>query len=517
MPTAGVKRDREETEEQKDQEQRERTRQVTEVTKRSYEPTLDDENEEHAGRILRDPDADEDMNANISDMASLLEEELHRTMSFDDDSVLHHYLSELCETMDEPEPFVGMAPGFDEDWRELPYKEVLAARLREMQCLRDFGTFIEVDPSTLPTGTKAIPCRFFYRKREKDVKARVVVQQIKKKYGSYRWVDIFAAAPSSTAHALFAWYALVHGWPVIEGDLTTAFLHADLEEGMPDIYVQPPTEVDQGKWWKLQKALYGLRISPRLFQRWLSGEFKSVGFQPTRPDPMLFWRESDHALIVAHADNVRITVEPEAAGDLKLQLGQRMKIRWENELGEDWSAYLGSSWKRPGPHEMRVKPEKRHFDQLFKTLALTQAKPVSTPNWSPAEERREEVPLDEQRVTDFRSGVGLLQWIAHATVRPRPDLQYTVKELARALAHPSERDWSRLRRVARYCLGSCDAEMVMKPEVAARLVVLAHGDSSYADLVDRKSTTGFAIRLQTMVVAMGARTQAVIALSPGEA
>ena len=60
-----------------------------------------------------------------------------------------------------------------------------------------------------------------------------------------------------------------------QGDVTAAFLHADLEEGK-NVFVDMPKGFEQyakngrKKVFKLKKTLYGLRQSPRAFWKYLT-------------------------------------------------------------------------------------------------------------------------------------------------------------------------------------------------------------------------------------------------------
>ena len=63
------------------------------------------------------------------------------------------------------------------------------------------------------------------------------------------------------------------GWGITVMDVVTAFLRAPMPEVSDEkaIYVKPPALFEQfgivkpGTFWKLTKAVYGLRISPRLW------------------------------------------------------------------------------------------------------------------------------------------------------------------------------------------------------------------------------------------------------------
>ena len=76
--------------------------------------------------------------------------------------------------------------------------------------------------------------------------------------------ETFAATPSSTSLRTLLTHAVLHQYQVTSCDISSAFLNTPIEE---DIYVQPPPEVHQHRprvIWKLHRALYGLRTSPKM-------------------------------------------------------------------------------------------------------------------------------------------------------------------------------------------------------------------------------------------------------------
>eukprot|EP00972_Heterocapsa_arctica_P000642 93330-Heterocapsa_arctica.AAC.1 len=74
------------------------------------------------------------------------------------------------------------------------------------------------------------------------------------------------------------YYAVQSSWAIAVGDVSTAFLHTPLPAGT-SVYVRPPpSEHKDGVIWQLNKAVYGLRQAPRLFQEFLSKELEAVGW-----------------------------------------------------------------------------------------------------------------------------------------------------------------------------------------------------------------------------------------------
>ena len=73
-----------------------------------------------------------------------------------------------------------------------------------------------------------------------------------------------------------------------QGDVTAAFLHAELELE-EKVYVEMPLDFRQkGKVLCLKKTLYGLRQSPHMFWKHLTNAMKACGTEASGFDPCIF-------------------------------------------------------------------------------------------------------------------------------------------------------------------------------------------------------------------------------------
>ncbi len=83
------------------------------------------------------------------------------------------------------------------------------------------------------------------------------------------------------------------GLKSMQGDVTCAFLHADLKEN-ETVYVDMPMGFTQygknGKRMclKLNKTLYGLHQSPRVFWKYITVKLEVCGLEQSKFDPCLF-------------------------------------------------------------------------------------------------------------------------------------------------------------------------------------------------------------------------------------
>ena len=87
-----------------------------------------------------------------------------------------------------------------------------------------------------------------------------------------------------------------------QGDLTVAFLHAAVGKD-EKIYVEIPLGFRKnGKVLKLNKTLYGLRQSPRMFWKYLSKAMNDVGMKTSQFDLCMF--VGNRVIAVAFVDDI---------------------------------------------------------------------------------------------------------------------------------------------------------------------------------------------------------------------
>ena len=87
-----------------------------------------------------------------------------------------------------------------------------------------------------------------------------------------------------------------------KGDVTAAFLHAELEPE-EKVYVEMPLGFRQkGKVLCLKKTLYSLRQSPRMFWKYLANSAKTCGMEASGFDPCVIIGE--RVVAVAFVDDI---------------------------------------------------------------------------------------------------------------------------------------------------------------------------------------------------------------------
>ena len=125
---------------------------------------------------------------------------------------------------------------------------------KERKNFNSFKTYVESDaPEPVRYSVKPIRSGWVLTDRGEVVKARLVAQEVN--HGD--WADVFAATPTWASLRLLLQMALKKGWKVKLADISTAFLHAELDEPERVYIIPPATENAKGKVWRLLRSLYG--------------------------------------------------------------------------------------------------------------------------------------------------------------------------------------------------------------------------------------------------------------------
>jgi hypothetical protein len=156
----------------------------------------------------------------------------------------------------------------------------------------------------------------------------------------------------------------------------------------------------------------------------------------------------------------------------------------------------------------------KYVENLLIKFSMNDSKPVGTPMetgfdlYSPKEARKEERP--------YRQLIGSLVHLANYT---RPDISHAVGVLSRYLDSYEEGHWIAAKRILRYLKGTTnfglwfDGMYDGKPKDLVGFV-----DSDWAgDKSDRKSTTGWMMRIGNATVTWKSQKQNSVALSTAEA
>ena len=197
--------------------------------------------------------------------------------------------------------------------------------------------------------------------------------------------------------------------------------------------------------WKLRRALYGLRASPKMWQEHLHSTLRGLQLQLLKSDRCVWVKPNpyvDDLLIAGTSRETSLFLE---------QLRQSFSLKHSTVLTTQQPLrFLGKRICRHPHGDITISLERSYYYSMLKQMDLDDnINPVAAPSLR-RPPVQEDTPLDSDRRHLYRKAVGMLIWASLV----RPDLQFSAKDHTRHLATPSEWDWSHLKHTLRYFKGT---------------------------------------------------------------
>ncbi|CAI5967067.1 unnamed protein product [Closterium sp. NIES-65] len=259
--------------------------------------------------------------------------------------------------------------------------------------------------------------------------------------------EIFApTAKPPTLRVLLA-DAAVSGKFIIQMDISTAFLNGILEEEV--FMTQPPGYEDgTGRVCKLKKSIYGLKQAPRCWYQKLAAVLEEMGFRTSSCDESLFLKGEGEKLVLflVYVDDILLfSSSMKEVQKVQQQLMENFKCK---NLGEV-KYYLGMHVERDLDHRWLKLHQEKFIKELGEKYGIENERKVATP--LPAEfklvKAAEDEGVEAEEQQQFQSLVGSL---LYAAVHTRPDISFSVGQLARVVQNPSEEQVDAAERVVKY-------------------------------------------------------------------
>ncbi|XP_019098360.1 PREDICTED: uncharacterized protein LOC109131641 [Camelina sativa] len=275
--------------------------------------------------------------------------------------------------------------------------------------------------------------------------------------------------------------------------------------------MRPPPGLEDtigpGKVLKLNKAIYGLKQSPRAWYHKLSTTLLGRGFRKSESDHTLFTLPSDKGIVVilVYVDDIIISGSDKVGiQETKEFLKSVFDIK---DLGE-LKYFLGIEVYRSD--EGLFLSQRKYALDLLSEAGKLGSKAVTTPleeNYKTA--GKGEPPFED--VTKYRRLVGKLIYLTIT----RPDLCFAVNQVSQHMQNPTRHHWNMVNRILKYIKGSPGQGIWMGRNKNTELV--GYCDADYAgDHEDRRSTTGYCTFLGGNLVTWKSKKQKVVSLSSAE-
>nr|GEW02574.1 ribonuclease H-like domain, reverse transcriptase, RNA-dependent DNA polymerase [Tanacetum cinerariifolium] len=297
--------------------------------------------------------------------------------------------------------------------------------------------------------------------------------------------EVFAPVARMETVCLLLAIAANNKWEVHHLDVKFAFLFGDLKE---EVYVTQPEgfikRQDNGKVYRLIKALYGLRQAPRAWNIKLDNTLKSLNFKKY---------------------DIIITGTPKEEIDkFKAQMEEKFEI---SDLGL-LAYYLGIEVTQTND-DILIK-QSAYANKILKEAGMTDCNET----WIPMDPGTRLTKITEGTMvnsTEYRSLIRCLRYMLHT----RPDLSYSIGLLSHFTQEPQEQHMKAIRKVLRYVKGKKDYGITYKHNEGNK--IHGYNDSSYGvNTQEGKGTTGIIFYYGESPISWSIKKQATIALSSCE-
>lgn len=397
---------------------------------------------------------------------------------------------------------------------ERPYW--LEAIQSELDSLNENKTWIIVDK---PKDRRIVKCMWIFRRKLNSdgsverYKARLVA----KGYSQIEGVDYNETySPVARLTSVRTLIALANSLEIEihQMDVNTAFLYATLNE---EIYMNVPKGIDnvpKNKVCKLVKSLYGLKQAPIEWYKNLHSTLTKMNFVASSVDSCIYKLEdNDHkAYIAVYVDDILIC---STSNSLLDKIKSLLKLKYKMKDMGLLKLYLGVEINQDS--DKITMSQEGYINRVLDKFKMINSNPSKTPELVGQTLSKEDSPktiqdINEMKTKPYRQAVGCLMYIMIAT---RPDISHAVITVSKFLENPGIKHWTAVKRILRYLKGTTKLRLVYRRKLKhTSFKIEAFTDSDYANDVDnRRSVTGYIIKLNNCTISWRSKKQTSVALS----
>ncbi|KAL0315451.1 UNVERIFIED_CONTAM: Retrovirus-related Pol polyprotein from transposon TNT 1-94 [Sesamum radiatum] len=395
----------------------------------------------------------------------------------------------------------------------------IKAMKEEMKSLKDNKTWVLVPK---PKNTSIVDSKWIFKlKNENDslrYKARLVAKGFTQKEG-IDYTEIFSPVVKYTTVRIILALTAHFDWELKQMDVKTAFLHGDLDE---NIYMAQPCGFIDNRNPEhvclLKKSLYGLKQSPRQWNKKFDNFMKTLMFHKSAYDPCLYFKFVNNApiFLVLYVDDMLIA-SPDLSMIEKLQNDLRKTFEMK-DLGNA-KKILGMTIDRDRKTSSIFLNQKAYVISVLEKFSMINAKSSSVPLAPHFQLSKDQSPKSdsEKKLMEkvpYSNAIGSVMYLMVCT---RPDIAYAVSCLSRYMSNAGPPHWEALKWLLRYLSGSANTGIKFSRS-SKGVNLVGYVDSNYAnDRDSRKSTTSYIFTLCGSCISWKSQLQNIVALSTTEA
>jgi hypothetical protein len=268
---------------------------------------------------------------------------------------------------------------------------------------------------------------------------------------------------------------------------------------------------------KVCRALYGLAISPRAFNKHLHSKILSYGYTASPADPSLYIRNDadGQSFILAYVDDLLFVGNDKH----RKQFQQQVNIDTNPENGfkvRDYgtpTSFLGMEFARDILGKIFTITQTAYIKSMGDRFNITADNAPTTP--LPPNIKIDELPSGQEQPdpTEFRAMVGSLMFAANCS---RPDIAHAVHQLSRHLHCPNNAHVKLARGVIAYLMATDTIGLRYDGNSPKSLLGFTDADWG-GDRTTARSTSGYVFMMNNAAITWSSSLQRTVAHSTGNA
>lgn len=382
------------------------------------------------------------------------------------------------------------------------WKEAIQEELKNIE---EQQTWELVDP---PSNVKVIDSKWVFREKEVDgkvvKKARLVARGFLQ---SLKNEDVYSPVARMVTIRMLLVLSLEQDLHILQMDVKSAFLNGMLKS--PVYMHQPPgfkNENNNNLVCKLNKALYGLKEAPKCWNDTFHDKIITLGFQRSKKDPCLYFKPQGIYLLLYVDDLIIFAKYEEDINYIKHKLSEIFKM---TEMKNESLTFLGLEISK-FRNELFISQTKL-IDKVLIRFNMNDCKgsdiPMQPKLYLASDDKcSENLP--------YRELIGCLMYVMLGS---RPDLCYSISYFSQFQNAHGKDHWHYLKNVLKYLNRTRNFGLKFVKENKSDIQIHTFVDSDYAnDPNDRKSITGFLIKMNNNTILWKTKKQNLVALSSTE-
>ena len=376
---------------------------------------------------------------------------------------------------EDPEPRSLTECQHRQDW--LKWKDAIQVELNSLNKRKVFGPVVLTPKAVKPVGYKWV----FVRKRnEKNeitrYKARLVAQGFSQRPG-IDYDETYAPVMDAITFRYLISLVVSEKLKMRLMDVVTAYLYglldSDIYMKIPEGFKMPEASSSKPKEMysiKLQRSLYGLKQSGRMWYNRLSDYLLNKGYVNNPICPCVFIKKttSGFVIIAVYVDDLNIIKTDKEIVETTIYLKEEFEMKDLRKT--KYCIGLQIEHLQSGI----LVHQSNYTERVLKRFNMDKANPLSTPMvvrtlnvekdpFRPCEDNEDIVGPE----VPYLSAIGALMYLANCT---RPDIAFAVNLLARFSSSPTRRHWNGIKHIFRYLQGTIDLGLFYPNESKKGLV-----------------------------------------------